>query len=97
MSLVEAENDRFKQAIEFILTIVECQKKATAKRWYDKEGYAQMVPVLLARMMMGLGARDGEEAGEALQDWIEETDVSLRRRLVVVEGGKMVIDRRDMI
>ncbi len=35
-----------------------------------------MIPVLLGRMIVGLGEREGIEAETKLGDWLEEEDVS---------------------
>ncbi len=74
-SISAAENERFERTIEFLLTLTETSKKSVLKTWV-KEGGLQMIPVLLGRMIVGLGEREGIEAETKLGDWLEEEDVS---------------------
>ncbi len=74
-SLQEAEETRFKTALEFLLTLIESQPKKTMKKWYGAQAGVQLIPVLLGRMILGLGPQEGDEAEVKLQEWLEQEDM----------------------
>lgn len=58
------------------MTILEGLKKGTIRKWFAGQGIGEMLPVLLGRMVMGLGSHEEGKAREETQEWLEQEDVS---------------------
>lgn len=71
--LASIDSERYAAAQELLLELLEGSKKSVVRKHTNAPGGLEMIPVFLARMVLGIGS--GENAQDELETWLEQEDL----------------------